>query len=310
LRKKVYGAGTIDLSHTVNSKDNSYTCTIISGQVELFSILLALHGLYSDYYPPYFQDDKFIEVVFEKQPSEMQLFNVINAYVYELSASLNINIKVISRLPKMDFVYISSISDNPRILPNRRRLINIGNGIGEACNLYAKAIAVDEPEAKILYLAKVIEYVSQTVKRKQLVETVSMKLYSNKALNPDAEYIVELEKVFEKLKSQDTDSQVMMATILTCCDAVELAKVAPPFLREFSKISDKSKEETKEQALRKFSSSISATRNQIAHAKANYESSGFECPEDQLDQFAGCVKLAAQQAIRWYSMQPEESRLV
>jgi hypothetical protein len=50
-------------------------------------------------------------------------------------------------------------------------------------------------------------------------------------------------------------------------------------------------------SLNRFSDVLSATRNLIAHAKANYTLTGDECPSDQYEAFAVSAKLAAEQAI-------------
>jgi hypothetical protein len=66
----------------------------------------------------------------------------------------------------------------------------------------------------------------------------------------------------------------------------------------------------KEEALTELGASLYATRNRTAHAKANYESTGEECPEEQLTDFVECVKLAAQQAVRWYHSRAEDARVL
>jgi hypothetical protein len=66
----------------------------------------------------------------------------------------------------------------------------------------------------------------------------------------------------------------------------------------------------KEEALAQLGASLYATRNRIAHAKANYEPTGEECPDEQLASYARCAKLAAQQAVRWYHSRSEDARVV
>ena len=85
---------------------------------------------------------------------------------------------------------------------------------------------------------------------------------------------------------------------------------APPFLRKLAAITDASAKQDKEVATREFSFALSATRNAIAHAKANYEPTGEECPETQLSQFVACVEIAAQQVIRWFARCPEHQRVL
>lgn len=52
------------------------------------------------------------------------------------------------------------------------------------------------------------------------------------------------------------------------------------------------------------------TRNETAHAKANYEKHGSECPENEKDNFSRLLDYIAVRCVRWYGLQPEEKRVV
>jgi hypothetical protein len=86
-------------------------------------------------------------------------------------------------------------------------------------------------------------------------------------------------------------------------------ELTPPFLKKLRATRAADKPKDKEEALMELGSSLYATRNDVAHAKANYEPTGEECPEEQMDEFAECAKLAAQQAVRWYHSRPEHFRI-
>ena len=51
------------------------------------------------------------------------------------------------------------------------------------------------------------------------------------------------------------------------------------------------------------------TRNEIAHAKANYEKKGKECPLRDRIQFSDVLDRIAVRCIRWFALQPEEKRV-
>lgn len=288
------------------------SCSITTG-FTLFGVTIAFEGNYIDEYPPIIDDDVFVEIRFDKQISESLEKSILEAYLFELSSSLNTDFKVSTRpdCEEIDFSYeeLEDHNFNPRFRP-----LLIGKGMADLLDLYNRAIASIDPDVQILYFTKVIEYVSQTVIRRASDEAIRAKLLSPRALQPDASFIIELEKVIKAQQKYEKDKEAIRETVAVCCEAVELARVAPPYLTKLrailnSKNQNENLEREKLGALKQFGASLYSTRNEVAHAKANYTPSGDECPEDQLTEFANCAKLAAQQVIRWYQLVPESARL-
>ncbi|WP_332284855.1 hypothetical protein [Bacillus safensis] len=71
-----------------------------------------------------------------------------------------------------------------------------------------------------------------------------------------------------------------------------------------------SKPEDLQKAFDEVANVISNTRNMFAHTKTNYGKKGKECLEDQLDDFAKCLDIIAQQIIRWFAREHEDNRIV
>ncbi len=200
--------------------------------------------------------------------------------------------------------------DSDSVISIKLRPLMAGKGIGSLLSLYNKALITSDPEIRILYFTKVFEYVSQSIIRLQLISAVQTKLNSAKALSPDAEYVLELENVFEEQKVFKKDKEAILTTILTCCDANELAKLAPKYLKQLSAIKIDTKKKEKEDALKEFANSLVDTRNSFAHAKSNYSPTGLECPDNQIYELSRCVILATQQTIRWFNQLSEHQRVV
>jgi len=186
-----------------------------------------------------------------------------------------------------------------------------GKGVTDLCALYTKVVSTPDPEIQILYATKVVEYVSQTVVRKKSLESLRAKLLTPGALNPDACFLTELQTIAAKnARITSEDKEAIKQTIITCCDATELARLAPSFLSEFHGRTLVSDQQTQRTALGNFANSLYSTRNSIAHAKANYEATGNECPTEDLPLFAECAKAAAQMAVRWFDTIGEDMRIV
>ena len=276
-------------------------CTLARG-VTPFGLLVLKEGNFSKHYPAVVEDDLFVNITSSSKLTRDQVDVVLNAYIFELDASLGIVLQSYARPIFEEYPqYEDDDEDAIAGVPIMLRPLVEGPGVLEILSIYNSAISTSEPVFQILGLVKVIEFVSQTVIKSGLMEAVRMKLLSARAINPNADFILELQSVFDEQKIFQKDREAIRITIKECCDAHELASVAPVFLKELKQIGVNSTIKERTLALSKLAGSISATRNWIAHAKANYKPTGEECPGDQLEQFAKCVRIAAQQVVRWYS---------
>ena len=264
-----------------------------------------MEGAYEKYHPPVSEEDLFIEIKFDKPISHATEKNIFEAYLFELNSSLSIVIQKSPR-PYIDDSWLEE--DYELTSDHRLRPLILGKGIAELLSLYNKAVVAQDLSVRILYFTKAVEYVSQTVIRKQANAAIRSKLLSSRALNPDAEFIAELEAVVEGQRSYRKDREAIRQTITECCDASELSSKAPTFLKELRKISVNSREQEVTKALGSLGQSLYATRNQIAHAKANYTPSGDECPTEELRAFTECIRIATQQVIYWYQFSHESMR--
>ena len=155
-----------------------------------------------------------------------------------------------------------------------------------------------------------LEHISATVVRENLASAVRAKLLSSRALDPDAEFILELETVITtQTRQHRKDSDALRLTVHKCCDATELARCAPEYLA-VSRVSVTTKEKDRATALNEFAASVSATRNEIVHAKLNYVKTGEECPREHIRALASTCRVAAEQAVRWYALQHESVRVI
>jgi hypothetical protein len=305
-------AGKIDkpmrryLTMPVSHDSIEATCSLTEG-FTIFGPAVAASGDYDGDFPPIFPGEMFVEIRFRNgQLSEDTARYIADAYLFELSSSVGFEFEVDPR-PSLDYEDPEE-PDWRTSYDARLRPLLLGMGMPELLRLYNRAAVATDDEVKILYFAKVMEYVSQTVVRQRANEVVRAKLLSSRSLSPDAAFLAELQAVVEEQRIFRRDREAVKQAAITCCEASELARVAPPFLRNLRGVSPSDPPKKKGEALAELGASLYATRNQIAHAKANYEPTGEECPEEQLSALAECAKLAAQQAVRWYHSKPEDAR--
>lgn len=275
----------------------------------MFGLVATAEGLGHDYYPLFSDFESFVEIRFGQKPSASYVSNIVHAFLFELSSSATADFKIEARLAfeelDEDEPY-EALQESARLRP-----LMVGKGMGDLLELYTKAMTASDPEIQVLYCTKVAEYVAQTVIRKQGIETIRTKLLSPRALAPDAAFIIELQSITAKTeRAANEDKAGIKLTVLMCCDATELATLAPDFLTEFKNKHLPSQPLKQKQALIKFALSLNATRNSIAHAKANYVKTGRECPPIALPQFAACALHAARQMVQWFHTTSEDIRVV
>jgi hypothetical protein len=230
---------------------------------------------------------------------------LIDGFIFELSSSLNIFLR---RSPRPEYESYDHSHDPVPKLRQLRPILH-GEGLSEVLCLYSLAIATDDPEFQVIGFVKVLEHISATVVREDLASAVRSKLLSSRALDPNAEFILELETVITSHARQHRkDSDALRLTVQKCCDATELSSHVPSHLL-LRKVTVITKDKDRFVALAEFASCVSATRNQIVHAKLNYETTGDECPSSELPVLANACRVAAEQAVRWFALQHQSVRV-
>jgi hypothetical protein len=127
---------------------------------------------------------------------------------------------------------------------------------------------------------------------------------------PDSAYILELQALFDAERANRQDRVAIILTTRTCCDAEELRHSAPECCRKLCELPSAASEKERDAALENFAECVVSTRNMLSHAKANFDPTGFECPIDQLNQLARCLRVAAQQVIHYFHGIHPDKRVV
>ncbi len=307
----IYGntSAKLDMSQKVTIENATYEIQLISHATP-FSLLLEKEGGCEKHYcPSLSENDFFVKVDHPSGISPQLVSGIIDSYLFELSASLLLDFTrthypIFDGWEDIEFTPI--VDDEGKV---RIRTLNFSGGLPELYRIYLKGVAASDIEHQIINLVKAIEYVSATVIRLTAHDAIRQRLLSPQALAPDANFLDDLIMLMEDQRIYKKDSEALRLTINTCCDSTQLTSHAPPVLRTLFSLSEASDAKTKKTALDDLSKCLSSTRNQLVHAKANYTLTGNECPSDQLPALAGCVNLAATQAIRWFAGLPMESRV-
>jgi hypothetical protein len=261
---------------------------------------------FADEYPLLGSYDAYAAINSARALTKDEILDVCHAYLFELGVSAKLMFEPAARLrdeERQNDVDVDELFDRAEHL----RPLLVGVGLGPLLREYQRGVSTVSPEIQVLCFVKCAEYVSATVVRAEQYAELRKRLTSSDALSPNAQFMDGLLALCDENRTMK-DEAALKLTIERCCDAPLLADLAPTFLSNLRGVRDAKAKADPRQALGELAGCLSATRNQIAHAKANYRATGRECPNDQLEALAKCSRVVAEQCIRWYGLQNPELR--
>lgn len=184
-----------------------------------------------------------------------------------------------------------------------------GPGLQPLQASFRRAESSRDLQYSILEYAKIVEYASATATRIGSHNLLRSLLSRPEALRPDAAFLDEIMRRLSEFRFDLNDSKSVKITIQTACDPFPLQLLCPPTLKTLSALKPSSSKQESQRALADFADMLTATRNSIAHGKANYRSTGKECAANELGSLVATARLAAIQVIHWYTSLPPETRI-
>lgn len=288
--------------------NKTYEIALFKG-ICLYHILVEQSGNHDKYLPSYCENDYFVRIVSQDILDMKVADDLAVSFVFELQSTHGLVLSFSSGRPDFEDTYYeeNELSKEPyEIFP-----LLYGRGINEILSLYNKSKIVWESDYKILCLTKVLEYISPTIAQEKLYECVRLKLSSPTVLSPTSDYINELGMIYSKNQSDiSKDSELIRLAVITVTDLEEIWDDISFLLKQGKnkRFSDLDELE-KKGCLESLSTIIYDTRNEIAHAKANYAKKGTECPEKNKSQFSKALDKIAIRCIRWFAMQADDKRV-
>lgn len=259
-------------------------------------------GAYADYHPPDYYPS--LEIRYGKgvkkkaSEEEGQLFE---SFMFELAADADVVFSAANL--KYDF------DENPfEELEGKDFSTTLRplEPFTEGMRLYLAASQITEPGLKLLSFYKVLEYFAPIVMALDSNEAMRKKLDSPSTLKPDANFLKSIFELARSLEQRRKDKEMIRLVLETCMDFVDVASLLPkPLAKELSHDDKKGQSEH----IRFVSEALVATRNQVAHAKSNYEPQGNEVSEEYLPQLNEFVQAAAVRTIRWFNRLPVHLKL-
>lgn len=283
------------------------TCSFILGlaATKLCAYDEDYHGAVSSYAAVeviYKSADEILDLVEEKK--------LVQSFLFEVADSTDVTLKE-SRIGLPHEGEVVDISN----AVNHFKLRDIENW-NEGMRFFVSAIQIDDPQLKYLNFYKILEHFAPVAVNIEANEMMRIKLDAPKAQFENGDFIRSIFHLAKSMREKFNDEDLIKATFNTCFDFIAVFEKLPSSIKKrvLSQIKegklsydiDKQKVTT---ACNMVGKILYETRNNVVHAKANYELKGNECPESEISTLNEFMKEASSLTIRWYNRQPEHLKL-
>jgi hypothetical protein len=285
----------------------------ISEYSDIYLLRLFFDSNFTEDFPLTMEPEIFIEINYDKESTltRNDVEILYNAFRYNIFTSKRCKLELNPRVLE-EYETFEGDEDYPEIEINERIF---SKGINELISLFNQAEDYNLDRAIVEYV-KVIEYVSATVNRKTIITELQKKLSEPDGEIHNADYVVGLVEIVENMKNNNrTDAEKIKNTIIECCDILAISEHSPQFIESLynleNKINENRKNEIalKQKAFKDLCQSVSETRNNLSHAKANYKRKELECPDNEKGQFVILLKNICIQVIDWFYSTDENIRI-
>lgn len=291
----------------VTIDDVKYRISLFRGLC-LYHILVAESGNFDEENPAYSSYDCFVRVVSDIKIDFNIAEELANSFIFELHSTLGLILNFSDGR-----CYMNSFDEDCTDINNEMKILPLlyGRGMGELIKLYNKSKDISEVDFRILGFTKVIEYISPTIAQLELYKCMRLKLSEPTIFTPTLDFINQIGEIYkDNRKSINSDKELIHLSIRTVVDLRDIwDKISFLMHKNKNKKYNDLTTKCKEEAIEILANTIYDTRNEIAHAKANYSPKGNECHNDNKEQFAFVLEKIAVRCIRWFGLQDENSRL-
>lgn len=297
-------------AHRIIEEDIDATVKHVSGAelcVRRYPLAVVISAVEHDAYHKHYWSPTSYTAIELVRPSSQRLsereeLEIIDSYLFELATSHDAIFSVRGFNIETDYYPDDEEEAHGEVPITLDQLEPFNEGM----RLYLAAVQVADPELELLSLYKVLEYFSPTAASLEAHEAMRRRLDSRRGAPLDGAFIRSVFDLARSFEVRRTDKEMMVTLFGAAVDVIALTPRLPTSIRP--RVTDLSKRAEIASATRDIAEVLVATRNQLAHAKANYTPTGKEVSPDDLPQFNRFVRAAAEAAIRWYNQLPLHQR--
>jgi len=299
---------------------NGIKLRIIEAPLEIAIACVELGSYHEDFGTNY-KNYLTIEIQYEDKRdklSKKEETELIYSYLFEIADSTGIifylsKIKIID--PELEEKIDDIFSDENYYINSDEFALKPLIPYNESMKLYVSALQTNDKELRLLNFYKILEYYSPIVINIDAYELLAKKLDSPKVLKPDRNYLKSIFDLVDSSNQRLRDSELIKAVFNTCFDIVDTFKYLPESIKNkiLHSINEKEitygiNENKKTKVTNMVAKILYSTRNQVVHAKSNFEPTGNECPYNEIEQLNIFLKEITARTIRWYTKLPDFQR--
>ncbi|SFT51291.1 hypothetical protein SAMN04489724_1084 [Algoriphagus locisalis] len=325
LTYQIIKAETEDLEFYLKSTSDFYQeiegaeLSIVGSPIYLAIACILLDSYHDDFGTGY-QSYTVIQIEYDDKRNKLSNeheSDLIYSYLFEIADTTGF-VFYLSKIrdndpelaEKIEILFAKEEGDNSD--PEEEIVLKPLLNYSDAMRLYVSGLQTHDKELRLLNFYKIFEYFAPIVISIDSYNLLSKKLDSPIVLNPNRDYLKSIFELVNSTNQRLKDNELIKSVINECFDMVELFDYLPESIKKKvlgivkeKKLTYKTGKEKLTQACNIIASTIYSTRNQVVHAKSNFEATGDECPARDLEQLNIFMREASARTIRWYSKLPD-----
>lgn len=178
----------------------------------------------------------------------------------------------------------------------------------DGMRMFLVAASIEDWEFKYLSLYKILEHYSPIALKADVYEDLTKKLDSPKALHPDRKFLDSILDISAAYQFRAKDLQLIKVLLTKSIDITDLTGSFSPFVvaqMDNIDLNYKTPKRDRDRCISTLAEILYSTRNKLAHAKANFQNTGYECPVEELEGMNALVEEIANRVIRWHNRLPK-----
>ena len=252
-----------------------------------------------------------LEYLGEKRLTEEEETILIRRYLYGVSSKLGYSISIDTFHNWPDFS-----KEDESFSKYKDQVLSVDSipPFTKAMDYYIEALGAMNADIQFLSFYKVLEYFSPAVSKKEYYEEMNKRLDAMNVLSRTYEDINGLQELSIKYEKSLRDNEIPFTILSNCVDLETLFHCLPKKIQlRLKKDNGIRKDDVIDGKLSEIRKELGKilydTRNSIVHAKSNYQPTGYECSEEDMDELNEFMDKLCQCIFVWNGRQAENYRL-
>jgi len=262
---------------------------------------------YSKYHPPC-TSNIAVEITYPTKKNRLSNEDeekLIKSYFFELAHTYKISLSFTT------FQYFGEFNEE-ELEKDMNKSTRAIEDYNPGMDLFIQANQAISDDLTYLSYYKIFEFFAPFYSKIDAFEAMRKKLDSSNATELNAEYIASIFDLTKNYEKSIRDKELVKSLLDNTFDLVDIYDSLPLSIRngaKLDKLEYKTKKDVKDRVINYLGNVLYSTRNGIVHAKSNFESTGIECSDEDLEQLNQFMHKACYGTIKWYNRLPKHLKI-